>query len=176
MLLIICQHSPTVWRIFVQHTCMSGQYFHWGCPFDMCILLCSCFVGVNCACILTWCKRLCVRRLEDGNSYVCVCLLVWGKEAQLCSLIFWEQQGGVVDPPAPFSLQLDLVGFQQLHPFTKHLFVIFPRRYKLQLQPGEERGRRGEDGQSRQKGKGRWLFSVVCARSDMGIKLNLCIQ
>lgn len=26
------------------------------------------------------------------------------------------------------SLQLDLVGFQQLHPFTKQLFVISPRR------------------------------------------------
>lgn len=27
----------------------------------------------------------------------------WKTEAQLCSLIFWERSGGVVDPPAPFS-------------------------------------------------------------------------
>lgn len=27
----------------------------------------------------------------------------WRREAQLCSLIFWERSGGVVDPPAPFS-------------------------------------------------------------------------
>lgn len=62
---------------------------------------------------------------------------------RLCSLIFWEQQGGVVDPPAPFSLQLDLVGFQQLHPLTKHLFVIFPRRTNT---TATRRGERKEEG------------------------------
>lgn len=43
-----------------------------------------------------------------------------------CSLIFWERRGHVVDPPAPISLQLDLVVFQQLQPLTKHVFVIRP--------------------------------------------------
>ncbi len=43
-----------------------------------------------------------------------------------CSLIFWERRGRVVDPPAPISLQLDLVAFQQLQPLTKHVFVIRP--------------------------------------------------
>lgn len=75
--------------------------------------------------------------------FVCARVPVWGRESQLCSLIFWEQQGGVVDPPAPFSLQLDLVGFQQLHPLTKHLFVIFPRRTNT---TATRRGERKEEG------------------------------
>lgn len=70
-------------------------------------------------------------------------MCVWGREAQLCSLIFWERQGGVVDPPAPFSLQLDLVEFQQLHPLTKQLFVIFPGRTNT---TATRRGERKEEG------------------------------
>lgn len=67
-----------------------------------------------------------------------------GREgAQLCSPIFWERQGGVVDPPAPFSLQLDLVEFQQLHPLTKHLFVIFPRRTNTTATRRRERKEEG---------------------------------
>lgn len=54
---------------------------------------------------------------------VCVCV-----EGRDCSPIFWEQRGHAVDPPAPFSLQLDLVGFRQLHPLTKLFFVISLRR------------------------------------------------
>lgn len=42
-----------------------------------------------------------------GAPRVCAGVRVGGRgrrrEAQLCSLIFWERSGGVVDPPAPFS-------------------------------------------------------------------------
>lgn len=44
----------------------------------------------NCACVHWW-----------GDCWAggwC-----WKTEAQLCSLIFWERSGGVVDPPALFS-------------------------------------------------------------------------
>lgn len=85
---------------------------------------------------------------------MCQCVSVWGREARLCSLIFWEQQGGVVDPPAPFSLQLDLVGFQQLHPLTKHLFVIFPRRTNT---TATSRGERKEEG--------RWTVEIERKRA-----------
>ena len=98
-----------------------------------------------CVCVCV-CVRVCV----------CVCVCGWGREAQLCSLIFWEQQGGVVDPPAPFSLQLDLVEFQQLHPLTKHLFVIFPRRTNTTAtRRGEEEGGGKMDSGDEREGKGR---------------------
>ncbi len=54
------------------------------------------------------------------------CLLHHSRCVCECSLIFWERRGRVVDPPAPISLQLDLVAFQQLQPLTKHVFVIRP--------------------------------------------------
>ena len=85
---------------------------------------------------------------------MCRCVSVRGREARLSSLIFWEQQGGVVDPPAPFSLQLDLVGFQQLHPLTKHLFVIFPRRTNT---TATSRGERKEEG--------RWTVEIERKRA-----------
>lgn len=91
-----------------------------------------------------------------------MCVGGWGREAQRCSLIFWERQGGVVDPPAPFSLQLDLVEFQQLHPLTKQLFVIFPRRTST---TATRRGERKEEGRwtvQAERGKGQWLFCFVC--------------
>lgn len=91
-----------------------------------------------------------------------MCVWGWGREAQHCSLIFWERQGGVVDPPAPFSLQLDLVEFQQLHPLTKQLFVIFPRRTST---TATRRGERKEEGRwtvQAERGKGQWLFCFVC--------------
>lgn len=56
------------------------------------------------------------------------------------------------------SLQLDLFGFQQLHPFTKQLFVIFPRRTNT---TATRRGERKEEGRWTVKapgGKGHWLF------------------
>lgn len=116
----------------VMHTCLSGQQLRRGRSPDMCIFPLRRLVGV---CILTWydvCLCACVR----ARSRALLCARVQlgggvagrGREARRCSLIFWERQGGVVDPPAPFSLQLDLVEFQQLHPLTKQLFVIFPRR------------------------------------------------
>lgn len=112
----------------VMHTCLSGQQLRRGRSPDMCIFPLRCLVGV---CILTWydvCLCACVRACARARSCVRVCATGWGREARRCSLIFWERRGGVVDPPAPFSLQLDLVEFQQLHPLTKQLFVIFPRR------------------------------------------------
>ena len=102
-------------------------------------------------CVLGW-----SRATLKMYVVVCVCVYVcsWGREAQLCSLIFWERQGSVVDPPAPFSLQLDLVGFQQLHPLTKHLFVIFPRRTNTTANRREERKEEGRWTVETERGKG----------------------
>lgn len=103
------------------------------------------FVDADWGHILTQCN---VYWLAGLRMCMCWCMSVWGRVAKLCSLIFWEQQGGVVDPPALFSLQLDLVRFQQLHPLTKRFFVIFPRRTNTTAT------RRGE------RKEGRWTVEI----------------
>lgn len=90
---------------------------------------------------------MCPRLDSSVNMLFCTtaCLLQHSRCVCVreCSLIFWERRGRVVDPPAPISLQLDLVAFQQLQPLTKHVFVIRPGWTQ-----GAEETQRGRNGSS----------------------------
>lgn len=101
-------------------------------------------------------------RPEDVRS--CVHAWVggcWKTEAQLCSLIFWERSGGVVDPPAPFSSagSRRISAAASLHKVT---LCNLPQAHKYNCNQ-ERRGEREEEGQWTVKApgeKGHWLFSA----------------
>lgn len=70
----------------------------------------------------------------------------WKTEAQLCSLIFWERSGGVVDPPAPFSSagSRRISAAASLHKAT---LCDLPQAHEYNCnQERRERGRRRRDG------------------------------
>lgn len=90
---------------------------------------------------------------------LCICAWVggwggggcWKTKAQLCSLIFWERSGGVVDPPAPFSSagSRRISAAASLHKAT---LCNLPQAHKYncnQERRGEERRRRRDGGQWR---------------------------
>lgn len=76
-----CRHQNDVFSAYLR------LYLH------VCLCVCLSKVGRG------MCGHACVHG-RGGGVGVGRC---WKTEAQLCSLIFWERSGGVVDPPAPFS-------------------------------------------------------------------------